>query len=193
MASLDPQTLKLGSAEPALAFTRTGGGSWTEWDRFLTLDGKPAYHIGNVCDTCEFFFQRLEGATRSLSAEQFASTFATGPPTMERAWLERVGALLPPGEYVPFYTRMPVRLVTPGGPGDYYAEEQVATWGVNAFGVALAELYTWPHHRKRPASVTQRIANDLPPDVTLLDFDSDCAKQFRRVRGELLQKGISVS
>jgi tRNA(fMet)-specific endonuclease VapC len=28
--------------------------------------------------------------------------------------------------------------------------------------------------------------------VTLLDFDSDCAKQFGRVRGQLLQKGISI-
>jgi tRNA(fMet)-specific endonuclease VapC len=32
----------------------------------------------------------------------------------------------------------------------------------------------------------------LLPDVTVLDFDADCAKQFGRVRGQLLQQGISV-
>src|SRR5438445_12690608 len=59
--------------------------------------------------------------------------------------------------------------------------------------VVLGELYTWAYHRKKPASVIQRIENDLLPDVMVLDFDSDCAKEFGRVRGELLQKGISVS
>lgn len=34
-----------------LGFTRTGGGYWAEWDRFLTFDGKPAYHIGNICNS----------------------------------------------------------------------------------------------------------------------------------------------
>ncbi len=33
----------------------------------------------------------------------------------------------------------------------------------------------------------------LLPDVTVLDFDSDCAKQFGRVRGESLQQGVSIS
>lgn len=42
MTRLDPQILTLGSAGSALAFTRSGGGDWAEWDRFLTLDGKPA-------------------------------------------------------------------------------------------------------------------------------------------------------
>jgi tRNA(fMet)-specific endonuclease VapC len=59
--------------------------------------------------------------------------------------------------------------------------------------IVLGELYTWAYHRKVPASVIQRIENDLMPDVTVLDFDSDCAKEFGRVRGQLLQKGISVS
>src|SRR4051794_31681831 len=59
--------------------------------------------------------------------------------------------------------------------------------------IVLGELYTWAYHRKSPASLIQRIENDLLPDVTVLDFDSDCAKEFGRVRGQLLQKGISVS
>lgn len=133
MAPHDPQILTLGSPQSALGFTRTGGGSWAEWDRFLTLDGKPAYHIGNICDTCEFFFERLDGATHSMSSENLAATLAGGAPPMERAWIEAVGALLPAGDYAPFYMRVPVKLVAPGQPDDYYAEEQVATWGVDEF------------------------------------------------------------
>ena len=133
MLSSDPQVLTLGSPKSVLGFTRTPGGNWPEWDRFLTLDGKPAYHIGNVCNTCEFFFERLDGATHSLSAEHLGAALAAGKPSMERRWVEAVGALLPPGDYIPFYTQLQPRLVRPGEPGDYYVDEQVATWGIDAF------------------------------------------------------------
>jgi hypothetical protein len=47
--------------------------------------------------------------------------------------LRAIGELLPPGDYLPFYTEAPLKLVRPGGPGDYFAEEQVDTWGTDAF------------------------------------------------------------
>jgi tRNA(fMet)-specific endonuclease VapC len=59
--------------------------------------------------------------------------------------------------------------------------------------VVLGELYTCAYHRHNPSPVIQRVENDLLPDVTVLDFDSDCAKEFGRVRGQLLRQGISVS
>lgn len=59
--------------------------------------------------------------------------------------------------------------------------------------IVLGELYTWAYQRQTPTPVIQRIENDLFPDVTVLDFDADCAKEFGRVRGQLLQQGIAVS
>jgi tRNA(fMet)-specific endonuclease VapC len=59
--------------------------------------------------------------------------------------------------------------------------------------IVLAELYTWAFHRKNSAVVVGLIENDLLADVTVLAFDSDCAKEFGRIRGQLLQQGISVS
>lgn len=59
--------------------------------------------------------------------------------------------------------------------------------------IVLGELYAWAYHRQNPISIIQRIENDLLPDVRVLVFDSDCAKEFGRVRGLLLQQGISVS
>jgi tRNA(fMet)-specific endonuclease VapC len=59
--------------------------------------------------------------------------------------------------------------------------------------IVLGELYTWTYHRKEPAPVIQRIENDLMADVTVLDFDRTCAKRFGEERGQLLQRGISVS
>ncbi|SRR5579871_6790575 len=59
--------------------------------------------------------------------------------------------------------------------------------------VALGELYAWAYHRASPASLVPRIENDLLQDVGVLDFDASCAKQFGKVRGQLLQRGVSVS
>ena len=65
--------------------------------------------------------------------------------------------------------------------------------GLSIPTIVLGELYAWAYHRQNPGSIIQRIENDLLPDVALLDFDLDCAKEFGRVRGLLLQQGISVS
>jgi tRNA(fMet)-specific endonuclease VapC len=59
--------------------------------------------------------------------------------------------------------------------------------------IVLGELYTWAFHRKNSTPVIQAIENDLLPSVVMLDFDSDCAKQFGKLRGHLLQQGLSVS
>lgn len=58
--------------------------------------------------------------------------------------------------------------------------------------IVLAELYTWAFHRANSAPLLRSIENDLLPDVTLLDFDRDCANEFGRVRGSLLLQGISI-
>lgn len=57
--------------------------------------------------------------------------------------------------------------------------------------VVLGELYAGAYHVPSPAPLLQRIT-DLLIDVRVLDFDLACAEQFGKVRGSLLQKGISV-
>ena len=59
--------------------------------------------------------------------------------------------------------------------------------------VVLAELYTWAFQRKNPASLLQQLVNDLLADVSVLDFNSDCALAFGRLRGHFLQQGIATS
>ena len=58
--------------------------------------------------------------------------------------------------------------------------------------VALGELYVWAFHRPDPAPATRRIENDLLADVVVVSYDSDCAREFGRIRAQLLPKGISV-
>jgi len=57
--------------------------------------------------------------------------------------------------------------------------------------IVLGELYAGAYHLGNPAPLLQKIA-DLLHDVQILDFDHTCAEQFGKVRGALLQQGISV-
>jgi hypothetical protein len=43
------------------------------------------------------------------------------------------GGLLPEGQYLPMLVSLQPTLVVPGKAGDYFDEEQVATWGVDSF------------------------------------------------------------
>ena len=57
--------------------------------------------------------------------------------------------------------------------------------------IVQAELYAGAYKAHNPVKWLSSIA-DLLQDVSVLDFDSACAEQFGKVRGGLLQKGITV-
>jgi tRNA(fMet)-specific endonuclease VapC len=59
--------------------------------------------------------------------------------------------------------------------------------------IVLGELYVWAFQGNSPVPLIQIIENDLLPDLHVLDFDSDCAKMFGQVRGQMLQQGLAMS
>lgn len=63
---------------------------------------------------------------------------------MTRCW--EFGRLLPKGPYLPLLLEVTPRLVRPVEPGDYFAHEQVATWGIDAFW-GLPENPRTPYYR----------------------------------------------
>jgi tRNA(fMet)-specific endonuclease VapC len=54
----------------------------------------------------------------------------------------------------------------------------------------LGELYTWAHHRQSGQSLINRIENELLNDVSILNFDRQCAEEFGRLNGRLLRVGV---
>ena len=59
--------------------------------------------------------------------------------------------------------------------------------------VVLGELYAWAYRRASPASLIDKIENDLMSDVAVLDYDQECSKEFGRLRGLLAQQGRETS
>jgi len=53
---------------------------------------------------------------------------------LESDVLETFGQLLPEDDYLPLLLTVSPRLVMPSGDQDYFAHEQIATWGLSSCG-----------------------------------------------------------
>lgn len=114
--------------------------------RLLVLDGKPAFELSLWCGTCQFLFQRLEGADETLSLEGMRERLAEPLSAVDEGVLDAFGSLLPEGDYLPLLLGIEPRLIIPGKEGDYFSEEQLATWGPDQFW-GLPENPRTPYYR----------------------------------------------
>jgi hypothetical protein len=128
------------SASP-VSFQTEGGDGWAAWDRYIAIDGKRAFHIGNVCGTCSFFFERMEGAKRSINAEDVIERLNAGVSLLDLSLVEKIKTIMPTGKYQVFLLSIVPKLVYPKGPEDYFEKERVELWGIDPF-------WGLPHHPK---------------------------------------------
>jgi len=124
-----------------VSFQTEGGDGWAAWDRYIAIDGKRAFHIGNVCGTCSFFFERMEGAKRSINAEEVVEQLNGGLSVLDLSLVEKIKTIMPNGKYQVLLMRIVPKLVYPKGPEDYFEKEGVDLWGIDPF-------WGLPHHTK---------------------------------------------
>jgi hypothetical protein len=122
---LDRATREIIHPQSPLAFSTTGGGAWGAWDRYLTLNGKQAYHLGNICGTCAFFFERMEGANAGIDVGDLTTLLSKGLSNLSPEVVNTLAQLLPPSEYVIALIRLKPELVQLSGQNDYFAVEQM--------------------------------------------------------------------
>ncbi|SDT55489.1 hypothetical protein [Actinoplanes derwentensis] len=128
------------ATEPRLRFVEQTKpeGAWAG-RRLLTVDDVPAFELSFWCGTCQFLFERLQGATTTFSpAGTDASPAGTdglddGTDGLDDGTIAQFASLLPEGRYQPLLLQVEPRLINPAEAGDYFAEEQVATWGLESF------------------------------------------------------------
>lgn len=116
-----------------LGFMNDGPALNPRFNRYLTLEGKQAYQVGYVCDTCPFLFERLGGANQKVSPATLSSAFRAGLDRLDADVVDAARALLPDGDYHACLMRLTPRLATPGAAEDYFAHEQIALWGLDSF------------------------------------------------------------
>jgi hypothetical protein len=132
------QRLRFGGLHPD---DGTGHGVTQLW-----LDDQIAFKLTPGCDTCQFLFERAEGAGATVSLTELTDRLTNGVEALEQDVIDRFGELLPDGRYLPMLLSIEPRLVYPGKPGDYFCEEQVDVWGVDSFW-GLPEYPRTPYYR----------------------------------------------
>src|SRR5260370_6038648 len=119
--------IKTGKAESRIGFAIEGG------DRYLNLDGKRAYHLGNICQTCEFLFERLGGANASVKIESAIEALRVGIGAISDPVVEEIGMGLPSDDYIACLSDAQLQLVRRGEHDDYFLKEQIELWGIDGF------------------------------------------------------------
>jgi hypothetical protein len=66
---LQTTEVSVAKSRSPLVFETHGPDMDPRFDRYLVLRGQDAFHVGNVCDTCEFFFERLDSPSDNVSPE----------------------------------------------------------------------------------------------------------------------------
>ncbi|HEY2154949.1 MAG TPA: type II toxin-antitoxin system VapC family toxin [Isosphaeraceae bacterium] len=57
--------------------------------------------------------------------------------------------------------------------------------------IVLGELYACAYQRSDPSPLLRSIQDDLLRDVAVIPFDEPSAREFGRIRGALLRRGIA--
>jgi hypothetical protein len=142
-------------------------GAWAG-RRLLWMRDKPAFELSFWCGTCSFIFRRLDGANEGSSVDDLSPRMTQGLADLEPELIERFGDMLPAGDYLPLLIEVAPRLVQPVQEGDYFANEQVETWGVDSFW-GLPEYSHTPYYRTfettvdRDAHLYEFVVPMVPP------------------------------
>lgn len=99
--------------------------------RRLTLRGQEIFDLALWCGTCPAVFTKL-GEPPHADLDVVHGRLNVGLQAIDDEVLRAYSRVLPAAEYTVLLLEVRPRLVSPGDRSDYFAREQVATWGINA-------------------------------------------------------------
>lgn len=121
------------NSKSIVSFTKEGGGQWEVWYRYISIDGKPAYQIGNICNTCSFYFERLYGANQSVHPTHLIEQLNKGFNSLDKSTIEKLSEIIPNGNYKVLLLTVYPKLTELGTSNDYFTNEEVKLWGIDGF------------------------------------------------------------
>jgi hypothetical protein len=172
--------INVGKSNSPLGFETAGGGSWPKWYRYLTLDGKRAYEVGNICSTCTFFCERMEGANSKVEIEDLVARLSAGMQPTDEVTLRKLSTMIPTGQYNANFVELLPFAVDLGTSTDYFVNEQQAVWGVDGFW-GLPHNPKIPYYRigDRPISRSQRLFEFVVPMYPRSWLNQEQVAQYR--------------
>jgi hypothetical protein len=113
-----------------IGFDNQGGGGWEKWNRFITINDKRIFEIGNICGTCEIYFKKLQESNPEIDETEIAGILNKGIKNIEDSILNKIMQLMPNGSYSCSLNQI---LPTINSVNDYFSNEQRKTWGSEKF------------------------------------------------------------
>jgi hypothetical protein len=169
-------------------------GAWAG-RRLLWVGGKAAFELTFWCGTCPVMFRRLEGATDTLSITELADRLRHGLGGIDPDVLAAFGGLLPADAYLPMLLQVTPRLVATPAEGDYFAHEQVATWGIDRLWVLPEDRHT-PYYRtfETPVTPSAHLYEFVVPMVPPTWNDRSLVRQYAQaLETSSLPTAVAVS
>jgi hypothetical protein len=180
--------IHLDSSQPRISFGTTGTSSWPAWDRFLLIDGRQAFWLGNICETCAFLFEKREHASRTfsstLSAGEISERLRASRDVMSVEFLKTIGEVLPQGCYRVILRSVRPTLVMPCDDRDYFRVEHRELFGVDSY-------YGVPHSPRTPyyrcpgfhvASPESPLFEFIVPLHQPGTLDPDCVERYQALQ-----------
>ena len=130
---LNKRTTKLITSTSPLTFETTGGGSWKVWDRFIAVNGQNIYHIGNICGTCSFFFEKLIDSKKSINPKKTIDKLNVGLTSIDDNTVDILSEIIPNGFYEIALLTITPKFTSVGQKCDYFTKEQVDLWGIDGY------------------------------------------------------------
>ncbi len=130
---IDHTGMTIKKSKSPINYKTEGGEGYDIWDRFVTLDGANVFHIGNICETCEFFFERLQSPPPQKKLQQVVGSLKEGVNNLGSEILDPIGQILPNGDYEILLKEIHPKLIELSGKEDYFFEEQMRTWDPREF------------------------------------------------------------
>jgi len=114
-------TKNIATSNSRLAFETAGSGALPVWDRYLTVDGRRAYQLGNVCGTCRFLFERMEGANGTIDVGKLTGRLEAGVERLDGLLVDSLALLMPAASYHVALLRMHACAVKLVAEEDYFS------------------------------------------------------------------------
>lgn len=125
--------LAITNSKSIVSFDKKGGENWEVWHRYISIDGNPAYEIGNICGTCNFYFERLEGANQSVHPTDLIDQLNEGLTSLDKKTIDKVAEIIPNGKYKVLLLTVYPKLIELGKEKDYFSNEEIKLWGIDGF------------------------------------------------------------
>lgn len=151
------ETLRISDSKTIISFEKDS----KNWNRFIAIEGKRAYEIGNVCQTCAFYFERLEGANQKIEPKEVIQKLNNGIKNIDQDLINQISKIIPNGNYKVMLLDFEPKMVSLGTESDYFTNEQIKLWGIDGF-------WGIPHHTKIPYYRTK--TESLSTDKELYEF-----------------------